>query len=70
MEKLKKHAMHLVRLYHMAFDILERKQIVTYREEDHDLLMVIRNGEYLNSDNLPSDEFSVGIGSGLWLQAG
>ncbi len=55
--KIEKHAMHLVRIYHMAFDILERKQIVTYREEDHDLLMAIRNGEYLNSDNLPSDEF-------------
>ncbi len=55
--KIEKHAMHLVRLYYMAFDILERKQIVTYRDEEHELLMAIRSGKYLGSDNLPSDEF-------------
>lgn len=55
--KLEKHAMHLVRLYYMAFDILERKQIVTYREEDHDLLMDIRNGKFNKDDHTLSDEF-------------
>lgn len=55
--KLEKHAMHLVRLYHMAFDILERRQIVTYREEDHDLLMSIRNGEFGNGESGFSGEF-------------
>jgi predicted nucleotidyltransferase len=43
---LNKHAMHLVRLYLMCFDILEKEQIITYRENDLDLLMSIRNGEF------------------------
>lgn len=55
--KLEKHAMHLVRLYYMAFDILERKQIITYREAEHDLLMSIRNGAFSNEQNLFSNEF-------------
>lgn len=55
--KLEKHAMHLVRLYYMAFDILERKQIVTYREQEHDLLMSIRNGAFSNEQHEFSDEF-------------
>lgn len=32
---LNKHAMHLVRLYLMCLDILEKEEIVTYREADH-----------------------------------
>lgn len=55
--KLAKHMMHLVRLYLMAFDILERKQIVTYRENDHDFLMDIRNGKYLDDNMQPTPEF-------------
>lgn len=55
--KLEKHAMHLVRLYYMAFDILERKKIVTYREEEHDLLMSVRNGAFSNGQHLFSEEF-------------
>ena len=47
---LNKHAMHLVRLYLMCIDILTKEEIITYREEDHDLLMSIRNGEYQKSD--------------------
>lgn len=42
---LYKHAMHLVRLYLMAIDILRDGEINTYREAEHDLLMSIRNGE-------------------------
>lgn len=49
--KLGKHMMHLVRLYHMCFDILEKGEIITYREEDHDELMAIRNGIFLNGDS-------------------
>ena len=41
---LRKHAMHLIRLYLMGIDIIKNHQIVTYRPE-HDLLMAIRNGE-------------------------
>lgn len=55
--KLNKHAMHLVRLYYMAFDILERKEIVTYREKEHEMLMDIRSGKYSNEQNLFSNEF-------------
>ena len=49
--------MHLVRLYLMCFDILERGEINTYREKDHDLLMDIRNGKYLSEDNQPIPAF-------------
>ena len=47
---LNKHAMHLVRLYLMAIDILEKEEIITYREADHDLLMDIRHGKYQLED--------------------
>lgn len=49
-EHLNKHAMHLIRLYYMLFDILEKGEINTYREEEHDLLMAIRNGNYQKED--------------------
>ena len=56
-EKLGKHMMHLVRLYYMCFDILENEKIVTYREKEHDLLMDIRNGKYLDDNRQPIPEF-------------
>ena len=49
--------MHLVRLFYMCFDILEKGQIITYRAEDHDELMSIRNGRYINEDSSVKDEF-------------
>ena len=39
---LNKHAMHLIRLFMMAIDILERGEIRTFRQEEHQLLMEIR----------------------------
>jgi predicted nucleotidyltransferase len=54
---LNKHAMHLIRLFMMAIDILEKGEIITYREKEHDLLMAIRNGEYQRSDGLYCGEF-------------
>ena len=55
---LNKHAMHLLRLYFMAEDILTRGEIITYREKEHDLLMSIKTGEYFNSEqNTLSPEF-------------
>lgn len=54
---LNKHAMHLVRLYHMCFDILEKEEINTFRVEDHDLLMDIRNGKYQDGNGNFFDEF-------------
>lgn len=55
--KLGKHMMHLIRLYMMCLDILERKEIVTFREKEHELLMSIRNGEYLDGNRQPIPEF-------------
>ena len=55
--KLGKHMMHLVRLYLMCFDIMEKGEIITYREKDHDLLMDIRNGKYLDENDQPVPEF-------------
>ena len=55
--KLGKHMMHLVRLYLMCFDILEDGKIVTYRQKDHDMLMEIRNGKYLDENDQPIQEF-------------
>ena len=55
--KLAKHSMHLVRLYYMCFDILEKGEINTYRENEHDLLMDIRNGKYIDENNQPIPEF-------------
>lgn len=55
--KLGKHMMHLVRLYMMCLDILEKEKIVTYREKEHDLLMDIRNGKYLDDNRQPTSEF-------------
>lgn len=54
---LNKHAMHLVRLFMMAIDILEKGEINTYREKEHELLLSIRNGEYQKADGTFSDEF-------------
>lgn len=55
--KIAKHMMHLVRLYLMCFDILEKEEIITYRFEDHDFLMSIRNGKYLDDNDQPTEEF-------------
>lgn len=54
---LNKHAMHLVRLYLMCIDILEKEEIVTYRDKDHDLLMDIRNGKYQHEDGTFDNAF-------------
>ena len=55
--KLAKHMMHLVRLYLMCLDILDKGEIITYREKDHDFLMDIRNGKYLDDNRQPTAEF-------------
>lgn len=56
-DKLSKHMMHLIRLYLMCFDILEDGKIITYRKKEHDFLMDIRNGKYLDDDKQPTKEF-------------
>jgi predicted nucleotidyltransferase len=56
-EGLDKHAMHLVRLYLMCFDILEKEEINTFRENDIPMLMEIRSGKYRNPDGTYMQEF-------------
>lgn len=54
---LNKHAMHLIRLFMMAIDILEKGEIITYRGADLPLLLSIRNGDFKREDGSFSDEF-------------
>ena len=56
-DKLGKHMMHLIRLYLMCLDILTKGEIITYREKEHDFLMEIRNGKYLDNNRQPLPEF-------------
>lgn len=55
--KLAKHMMHLIRLYMMCDDILLDGKIITYREKEHDFLIDIRNGKFLDDNDQPTDEF-------------
>lgn len=54
---LNKHAMHLIRLFMMAIDILEKGEIITYRKAEQPLLLGIRNGEYQKEDGTYRNEF-------------
>lgn len=56
-EHLNKHAMHLIRLYLLCLDILEKEDIVTYRGNDLPLLMSIRKGDYQLEDGTYRPEF-------------
>lgn len=56
-EHLNKHAMHLIRLYLMGIDLLEKEQIITYREKDRHLLLGIRRGKFMKSDGTYSEDF-------------
>lgn len=54
---INKHAMHLVRLYYTAFDILEQGRIITRRDKEHEELLAIRNGKYMREDGSYAPEF-------------
>ncbi len=54
---LNKHAMHLIRLFMMAIDILEKGEIKTHRTDDLELLRSIRRGDFQKKDKTFSDEF-------------
>lgn len=56
-DKLGKHMMHLVRLYLMCFDILEKGEINTYRKNEREFLIEIRNGKFLDNNKQPVKEF-------------
>lgn len=54
---LNKHAMHLVRLFMMAIDILEKGEIRTHRRDDLELLKSIRRGDFQKADGTYQKEF-------------
>lgn len=54
---LNKHAMHLIRLFMMAIDILEKREIRTRRTDDLPLLLAIRRGKYMQPDGTFSSAF-------------
>lgn len=56
-KKLNKHAMHLIRLYFMCNEILEDEDLHTYRKDEHDLLMDIRNGKYRTEKGAFNEDF-------------
>ena len=57
---LNKHAMHLVRLFMMGIDILEKAEIRTHRSpEDLKLLNSIRNGDYMKDGVLTDDFYEI-----------
>jgi predicted nucleotidyltransferase len=55
--KIAKHMMHLIRIYLMCIDILEKEEIVTYRETDLEYLMSIRYGKFLDENGHPIPGF-------------
>ncbi|MCR3759239.1 nucleotidyltransferase domain-containing protein [Clostridium felsineum] len=56
---LNKHAMHLIRLFMMAIDILEKEEISTYRAKEKELLLDIRNGKFQKEDGNFNEDFYV-----------
>lgn len=54
---LNKHAMHLIRLFMMAIDIMEAGKIKTNRREDLNLLLHIRSGGFQKDDGTFEKEF-------------
>jgi hypothetical protein len=56
-DKIPKHSMHLVRLLLMGKELLLTGEIHTKRIKEHDLLMDIRNGKYVDENNMPIKEF-------------
>ena len=55
--KIAKHMMHLIRLYLMCIDTLEKEEIITYREADLEYLMSIRYGKFLDENGHPIEGF-------------
>lgn len=56
-DHLNKHAMHLIRLFMMAVDILEEGEIRTHRRDDVELLKSIRRGDFQKEDKTFSEDF-------------
>ncbi len=56
-DHLNKHAMHLIRLFMMAIDLVEKGEIKTHRTNDLELLQSIRRGDFQREDKTFSQEF-------------
>lgn len=56
-DHLNKHAMHLIRLFMMAIDLVEKSEIKTHRTNDLELLQSIRRGDFQREDKTFSQEF-------------
>ena len=57
--KVIKYMVTIIRYYYMLFDIMKTGMVYTYRvnKDEHDLLMALSNGDYLNSEGKPVKEF-------------
>lgn len=55
--RISKHMYNCGRLPKMAKDILDGKGIITFREYDHDLLMDIKSGNWVNEKGMPLSKF-------------
>lgn len=56
-EKMGKHSMQLIRLLDTCADILEKHEIITYRKDEHEEYIAIRNGKYITEDGKIKNEF-------------
>lgn len=56
-EKMGKHSMQLIRLLDTCADILEKHEIITYREDEREEYIAIRNGKYITEDGKIKNEF-------------
>ena len=57
--KVIKYMVTVIRYYYMLIDIMKTGMIYTYRadKDEHDLLVALNNGDYLNCEGRPVDEF-------------
>ena len=56
-EHLNKHICHIFRLLFMYIDIASKMEIITYREKEHDFLINVKNGLFINEDGTLRKEF-------------
>ena len=57
-DKLSKHASHLVRLLRMGSELLETGEVNTYRENDRDLLLALKQGLWFSEDEKGNRSFA------------
>lgn len=55
--KIPKHQMHTIRLYLMGIDVLEKGEIITYREADLEELLKIRRGCFIDEEGRTKESF-------------